>query len=136
MMTDPPALVSACLENESDIKTWRATIIGPPDTPYSGGAFELQIKLSDDYPHSPPQIKMLTTIYHMNFYTGGDICLNFSKDWVADNTIADALVKIIILLSDPNPEDPVKGDIANQYKTDRNAHDAKVREWVQLYAQM
>lgn len=133
-MTNPPPLVSACLENESDIKTWRATIFGPPDTPYSGGAFELQINLKADYPLSPPEFKMLTKIYHMNFYTDGKICLNFSKDWEADNTIAGALVKIIILLSDPNPDDPVKRDIAELYNSDRNSHDAKVREWVRLYA--
>lgn len=39
---------------------------GPPDTPYQGGTFMVDIKIPDGYPFSPPLMKFDTLIYHPN----------------------------------------------------------------------
>mmetsp|Transcript_5875 Transcript_5875/g.8641 ORF Transcript_5875/g.8641 Transcript_5875/m.8641 type:complete len:112 (+) Transcript_5875:57-392(+) len=49
------------------ILRWTALIRGPPDTPYEGGIFQLNIKVGGDYPLAPPTITFETKV--RLFYT-------------------------------------------------------------------
>lgn len=44
------------------------------------------------------------------------------------------LLSISSLLADPNPDDPLVTDIAEQYKRDRAKYEAKAREYTRNYA--
>ncbi|NDB82900.1 MAG: ubiquitin-conjugating enzyme E2, partial [Alphaproteobacteria bacterium] len=44
------------------------------------------------------------------------------------------LLSILSMLTDPNPDDPLMPDIAQQYKTNRAEYEQKAREWTQQYA--
>ena len=39
-----------------DLTELAGTVAGPPDTPYSGGKFKLEIKIPDTYPFNPPKV--------------------------------------------------------------------------------
>lgn len=40
-------------DNYSELK---GEIAGPPDTPYEGGKFSLEIKVPETYPFNPPKV--------------------------------------------------------------------------------
>src|ERR1700733_16283768 len=68
---------------------WQATIMGPPDSPYTGGVFFLLIHFPIDYPFKPPKVNFTTRIYHPNINSNGSICLDILRDqWSPALTIS------------------------------------------------
>ena len=102
--------------NNNDIRSWTATITGPQDTPYYGGLFFVRIEFPEDYPESPPKMKMMTPIYHMNIAEDGEICLNILKKGYSPSlSIGYMISSLIYLLGTPNPMDPLRGPLGYQY---------------------
>ena len=131
---DPPANCSAGPVGD-DLFHWQATIMGPDDSPYSGGVFFLDIHFPADYPFKPPKVSFTTRIYHCNINSNGGICLDILKEqWSPALTVSKVLLSICSLLTDANPEDPLVPEIAQMYKNNRTQHDATAREWTSKYA--
>ena len=133
---DPPVNCSASIIND-DIHTWEAIIIGPEKTPYENGIFKLSIVFPDNYPFKPPKIKFLTKVYHPNINANGNICLDILKEnWSPALTISKVLLSICSLLCDPNPDDPLVIDIAQQYKNNYPNFELTAGEWTRKYASL
>ena len=131
---DPPSNCSAG-PMDDDLFHWTATIMGPEDSPYSGGLFFLVIHFPADYPFKPPKVSFSTKIYHCNINSNGGICLDILKDqWSPALTILKVLLSICSLLTDANPDDPLVPEIARLLVSDKQHHDAIAREWTQTYA--
>ena len=134
LQKDPPANCSAG-PVENDQFHWQATIVGPDDSPYSGGVFFLNIHFPTDYPFRPPKVNFTTKIYHPNINANGSICLDILKDqWSPALTISKVLLSISSLLTDANPDDPLVPEIAQLYKTNKAKFEATAREWTKKYA--
>ncbi|KPM09119.1 ubiquitin-conjugating enzyme E2Ka-like protein [Sarcoptes scabiei] len=41
-------------------------IVGPVDTPFEGGTFNVEIKIPESYPFNPPKVRFTTRIWHPN----------------------------------------------------------------------
>ncbi|ELV09858.1 ubiquitin-conjugating enzyme E2 2 [Tupaia chinensis] len=131
---DPPPHCSAGPVGD-DMLHWRASIMGPPGSPYQGGVFFLTIYFPQDYPFRPPDVAFLTRIYHPNISGNGTICLDILKsEWTPVLTISKVLLSICSLLCDPNPDDPMVPEIAHIYKRDRKKFGKIARAWTQRYA--
>jgi ubiquitin-protein ligase len=128
IISDPPFGITVCPSRDNILKM-DATIVGPEGTPYSGGVFQLNIVLPNNYPFKPPTIKFITPIYHCNINSSGDICLDLLKDnWSPAMTIVKVLLSISSLLADPNPRDPLVPEIARYLESDKLKHDNIARE--------
>ncbi|KAM3144488.1 hypothetical protein pb186bvf_003357 [Paramecium bursaria] len=118
-----------------NFKHFYVKITGPPNTPYDGGSFDAELLLPDDYPMSPPKVVFNTKIYHPNIDNLGRICLDILKDkWSPALQIRSVLLSIQVLLSSPNPDDPLNNEAANLWKTNENAALQKAKEYTQKFA--
>ena len=134
LQKDPPANCSAGPVGD-DLFHWQATIMGPPDSPYQGGVFFLNINFPPDYPFKPPKVTFTTKIYHPNVNSNGSICLDIlNAQWSPALTTSKVILSICSLLTDPNPDDPLVPEIARVYKTDIAKYNETAKEWTRKYA--
>lgn len=135
IINDPPCNCSAGPINENDLYNWEGTIIGPTNSPYSGGIFKLSIVFPDTYPFKPPKIKFITKILHPNINRHGSICLDIlNTSWSPILNISKILLSICSLLTDPNENDPLNSSIAKIYKTNRTEYNKLVRNYTLTHA--
>ncbi|RKP37486.1 ubiquitin-conjugating enzyme/RWD-like protein, partial [Dimargaris cristalligena] len=133
-----PAGIICHPEGDSLVR-WKALIKGPRDTPYEGGRFELRVSIPDRYPYVPPQIQFVTSVYHPNIDREGRICLDLLKmppkgGWKPALNVSTVLTSLYLLLSEPNPNDPLLADVAAEFRENRPLFNEKARRWTSQYA--
>lgn len=114
----------------------KGQIVGPPDSPYEGGIFYLDIKIPTDYPFKAPQVTFSTRIWHPNISSQtGAICLDILKDqWAASMTLRTVLLSVQSLLASPEPKDPQDAVVAKQCLMDKRLYQKTAKFWSQHYA--
>ena len=106
-----------------------ACIVGPENTPFAGGFFEIEVFLDDKYPIAPPQCMFTTPCFHPNLDLHGRICLDTLKaQYTPALTISAILLSIQNLLMNPNVEDPLDVNIAREWRENPAAAQAKARK--------
>jgi ubiquitin-conjugating enzyme E2 D len=123
------------LKDPDDIETLQAKILGPVDTPYEGGIFELSITFPKAYPLVPPTVIFLTKIFHPNINDLGQICLNILGDsWVPSLSLIKVLLSICVLLCKPNPYDPINPNASYLLLNNVTEYNKQVKYYTHTYA--
>jgi len=142
----PPPGFSAAPLQPSNLFHWRASVHGPPGSPYEGGTFVLDVRFPPDYPFKPPRVAFVTPLYHPNARaaapgeppSSGALCLDLLAElWCPALTASAILTSVVGLLADPCPVDQaaaLRPELAAQYRSDRARFDETAAEWTREYA--
>ncbi|XP_046744577.1 ubiquitin-conjugating enzyme E2 T-like [Diprion similis] len=132
MAENPPEGI-CCYPKSDKIDVLAANILGPLGSPYEGGLFQLEIEIPESYPFEPPRLKFLTPVYHPNIDDAGRICMDLLKmppkgGWKPTISIENLLTAVQLLLSYPNPDDPLMAEIAEEYRLNKAVFERKARK--------
>lgn len=125
ILSDIKKLEASPLENdgifwhmdEDNVYNFKALIIGPSDTPYSGGFYFFNFNIPQSYPLDPPKVEYMTQYnkirFNPNLYTNGKVCLSIlntweGPSWTPCNTLSSILVSILgmVFVKDPLVNEP------------------------------
>jgi len=100
--------------DKEDIMNFKINIL-PFDGLYKDGTFVFDVKVPKSYPHDPPKVLCETTVYHPNIDMEGHVCLNILReDWKPVLTINSVIMGLQFLMLEPNADDPLNKEAANQ----------------------
>ncbi|XP_036140939.1 ubiquitin-conjugating enzyme E2 L3 isoform X1 [Monomorium pharaonis] len=122
--------------DESNILTWQGLIL-PDNPPYNKGAFRIEINFPAEYPFKPPRINFKTKIYHPNVDEKGQICLPIisAENWKPATKTDQVIQALIALVNDPEPEHPLRADLAEEFLKDRKKFFKNAEEFTKKHAE-
>eukprot|EP00008_Paramoeba_atlantica_P012356 CAMPEP_0201479448 /NCGR_PEP_ID=MMETSP0151_2-20130828/4147_1 /ASSEMBLY_ACC=CAM_ASM_000257 /TAXON_ID=200890 /ORGANISM="Paramoeba atlantica, Strain 621/1 / CCAP 1560/9" /LENGTH=164 /DNA_ID=CAMNT_0047860945 /DNA_START=79 /DNA_END=573 /DNA_ORIENTATION=+ len=141
---NPPEGITAGPMNEGNFFEWESLVVGPPDTPFEGGAFEAKLLFPSDYPHAPPKMIFTSRMWHPNIFKSGEVCISilhppgedptnyesFQERWSPAQSVEKILLSVMSMLAEPNDESPANIDAAKMWRNDREEFNRLVKETV------
>ena len=122
------------INGPNDLFHWRITMIGPKNTPYENGLFQIIADFPPNYPKKGPKMRFTNKMFHCNVSAKGEICISTLTEWKEGTTMTEVLPLIFALFFMQNPESPFDKNIANLYQTTKAEFDKKAREYTKKYA--
>ena len=113
---------------------WNITMLGPKNTPYEGGLFNIIADFPENYPDKGPKMRFVNKMYHCNIDAQGNICISTLSKWKPKSNMSEVLPIIFALFFMQNPDSAFDSRKANLYKTNRAEFDKNAREYTQKYA--
>ncbi|XP_065830860.1 ubiquitin-conjugating enzyme E2 L3-like [Oscarella lobularis] len=129
-------MVSDIQVDETNILSWNLLLL-PTNDPYSDGAFKIEIVFPAEYPFKPPKITFKTKIYHPNIDEKGQVCLPIisAENWKPATKTDQVLQALLALVHDPEPEHPLRGDLAELYSKNKKQFLTQAREYTKKHAE-
>ena len=135
------------LDQENNYNVWKVSMLGPQNTPYAGGVFQIKVYFPSDYPKKGAEFRFVNKIYHLNVDwknkdSLGHICLSTLNEWHTTGKVKSkpcygvkqALFDIFCLFYNKGVDSPYDEAIAEQYKNKRQEFDALALKWTKDYA--
>ncbi|KIK49457.1 hypothetical protein CY34DRAFT_796863 [Suillus luteus UH-Slu-Lm8-n1] len=116
---DLPPTMKTDFPDPTDLLNFVLTIT-PDEGMYKGGAFSFSFTINTNYPHEPPKVKCMQTIYHPNVDLEGNVCLNILReDWKPVLNLNSVMVGLQYLFLEPNADDPLNKEAAEELRKNR-----------------
>lgn len=137
IQAEAPAGISASPLSDDNVFVWTASIVGPDESPFEGGIYQLRMQFPDQYPEKPPRVRFITEMFHPNIFPTGDLCLDIIQDkWKPIYSVATILLAIQSLLTDPNNDSPANVEAAKLLKTNPKEYKRRVRRLAEKSVEM
>jgi len=122
--------------DESNLLLWQALLV-PDSPPYHKGAFRIVIEFPAEYPFKPPRITFRTRIYHPNIDEKGQVCLPIisAENWKPATKTDQVIQALLALVNSPEPEHPLRADVAEEYSKDRKKFMKNAEEFTRKHAE-
>jgi len=122
--------------DETNILQWMGLIV-PESAPYNKGAFRIRIDFPAEYPFKPPKITFQTKIYHPNIDEKGQVCLPIisPENWKPATRTDQVIQALVSLVSDPEPEHPLRADLAEEYTKDKKKFMKNAEEFTKKFGE-
>jgi ubiquitin-conjugating enzyme E2 L3 len=122
--------------DDSNILLWNGLIV-PESPPYNKGAFRVRIDFPAEYPFKPPKITFQTKIYHPNIDEKGQVCLPIisPENWKPATRTDQVIQALVALVSDPEPEHPLRADLAEEYTKDKKKFMKNAEEFTKKFGE-
>ncbi|CAF1371705.1 unnamed protein product [Rotaria sordida] len=102
---------------------------------YKNHALRIEIHLPPEYPMKPPEVVMVTPVYHPNVNEKNRLCdnrLTQTETWNNQTTLLGVLEIIVDALDNPKPEGgPVNADVAREYMQNKAEYERKATAMIQ-----
>jgi len=122
--------------DEANILSWQGKLC-TDQPPYNKGAFKIEITFPAEYPFKPPKVTFKTKIYHPNIDEKGQVCLPIisPENWKPATKADQVIQALAALVNDPEPEHPLRGDLAEEYTKDRKKFLKNAEEFTKKHAE-
>uniref|UniRef100_G1Q587 E2 ubiquitin-conjugating enzyme n=1 Tax=Myotis lucifugus TaxID=59463 RepID=G1Q587_MYOLU len=120
--------------DEANALTWQGLIV-PDNPPYDEGAF--RINFPEEYPFKPPKATFKMKIYHPNVDDKSQVCLPVisAENWKPATKTHQVIRALIALVNEPQPEHPLRADLAEEYAKDRKQFWTNGEEFTKKYGE-
>ncbi|ODV93317.1 hypothetical protein PACTADRAFT_51923 [Pachysolen tannophilus NRRL Y-2460] len=114
-----PPTIKLNFPNPDDLMNFELLIL-PNEGFYKNGKFKFTCSINNNFPIEPPKFKCLSKIYHPNIDLEGNVCLNILReDWRPVLSLNAVLIGLQFLFLEPNANDPLNKDAANDLNLDK-----------------
>ena len=118
-------------DGSTNIYVWKAGIMGPKNTLWSGARFNVTMRFPEDYPMSPPTIRFEKGFFHPNVFPDGGLqSAMFDDEWNVAVTVKKLLESIRDQLETPDFEFTFMGndEAVSLFKENKDEYDARIKK--------
>ncbi|CAF4604643.1 unnamed protein product, partial [Rotaria sp. Silwood2] len=101
------------------------------------GSFQIEMKLTSNYPFDPPEVRFLTPIYHPNVGQDGKFChalLKKTYEYKNTTSLADVVKAVIEHIDKPDIDSSLSVELGREYMDNRTEFNRKALEFVKKHA--
>ncbi|XP_006214123.2 ubiquitin/ISG15-conjugating enzyme E2 L6 isoform X1 [Vicugna pacos] len=125
-----PRYLRNLFSDDANVLVWHALLL-PETPPYNLKAFHLRICFPEEYPFKPPTVTFTTRIYHPSVDSDGRVCLPIISNeyWKPYTKTCQVLEALNVLVNKPQPEQPVRLELADLLAQDPELFNRKAEEF-------
>ena len=119
---------------QDDVQHWLCIFQGPDNTPFQNSVLFLEIRFGIFYPQKPPEFRFLSSYFHPNIRTTGEVCHPILfEDYHPGVSLRQLMDSIYDLICSPVPSHAVRYKVMEIFSFHRERYDLLVNSFLVVY---